>query len=86
MVEENNNLKISKTRLFLLAEKKLNFQLPGSPYTVVSNGALNYEATDRVRSLSQPRVRKQFLHTRPGNLVETIKSSLFSFSLNKQNI
>ena len=67
MVEENNNLKISKTRLFLLAEKKLNFQLPGSPYTVVSNGALNYEASERIRSLSQPRVRKQFIHTRPGN-------------------
>lgn len=62
MVEENNK----KNWLLITAEKKLNFQLPGTPYSIVSNGALNYEASERIRSLSQPRVRKQFNHTRAG--------------------
>lgn len=63
MVEEKNK---TNSRLIQSAEKKLNFQLPGTPYTFVSNGALNYEATERIRSLSQPRLRKEFQHCRPG--------------------
>jgi len=66
MVEEKNRKE--KSWLLITAEKKLNFQLPGTPYTIVSNGALNYVASERIRSLSQPRVRKPFNHTRAGKI------------------
>lgn len=71
MVGENNE-KQAKNALIQTAEKKLNFQLPGTPYTVVSNGALNYEPTDRIISLSQPRNRKSFDHSRPGSFNDSI--------------
>ncbi len=35
--------------------------IPKSPYTVVSKTAMSYEATDRVKQLSQPKIRKDNL-------------------------
>jgi hypothetical protein len=47
------------------ARSKTNYQLPPSPYTVVKQSAKKFEPTDRIRSLSAPKLRTEH-HLRKG--------------------
>ncbi len=57
--EENTQTRINSAR------QKTNFQMPPAPYTIVPEKAKKFETTDRLRSLSAPRIRTEY-HLRKG--------------------
>lgn len=62
-------ISVPSTRLHSLSQPKLNRceHQPRSSYTLVPLGALKFETTSRLMSLSLPRIRKEN-HLKTGNL------------------
>ena len=59
--EENTQTRLNSAR------KKANFQIAPAPYTHVPEKAKKFETTDRLRSLSAPRLRTEF-HRKKGKI------------------
>ena len=51
------------------AFNKRNYQYPGAPFTQVPQSARKFEATDRLRSMSAPKLKNEF-HVRKGIVIK----------------